>query len=399
MYKIFLILWLIPSLVFSQGGFHVTKGKILDKNTLEPLPQAYICIPTTGYGTAPNSDGDFIFQFPNINLDSIVVVSLIGYQSISFKANTLKSDGNILELQPIPLFDASYGLSDVRIMLKAAIDSIPANYSNTPVYQNGFYQEQINLPSIGAIKVNEAVLRIERYPEGKEKFEKVKLLRGRRLEWAGQTSKTEGWGFQNGSEIVCRSLETAVPEFLQKKQMSQYDFRLDSLMTNFDGLPLFIIHFWSLNKRVKGGKEGTIFLDPESKAIVRIEYSLTQEGIKDLINSNTGPVKIEGKSVKYYTQYRQFQSKWRLQESSIVFVSKFEEKLDKKFKIEATIKMRYVAFENLPLIKSNIFTNEILTSTNNFNVSKSLSTEFWSPYNFLKSTQDAENLSKYLNKH
>jgi hypothetical protein len=382
----------------AQGGYFIAKGKIVEKESYSPLNQAYICIPSTGYGTAPNLDGDFIFQFPNLSLDSTVIVSQLGYRSVTFKANDLKSIDNVIFLEKIPNYDANYGLSDVRIMLQAAIDSIPTNYNNAPYYQNGFYLEQVNLPTMGAIKVNEGVLRVERFPNLKPKIEKVKLLRGRRLEWRGQTQKIEGWGFQNGSDLVCRSFETTIPDFLQKKQMDSYDFRLDSLMTTFEGLPLFIIHFWPLKSKTKGAKEGIIYLEPETKAIVRVEYKLTENGIKDLIDTKTGAVKIEGSATSAFFQYRKFRNKWCLQESRVDFDVNFEDRLDKKYKIDTHILMRYVAYENLPLTKSGIFPNEILLSTNNFSNSKTLDDEYWTPYNRLISSKEAMTLSKNLQK-
>ncbi len=390
------LLMLISKGLIAQGGYFVAKGKIVEKETFSPLNQAYICIPSTGYGTAPNLDGDFIFQFPNLSLDSTVIVSLLGYKSITFKASELKNEDNVIFLEKIPLFDANYGLSDVRIMLGAAIDSIHANYNNLPYYQNGFYLEQVNLPTIGAIKVNEAVLRVERFPNLKPKIEKVKILRGRRLDWKGQTQKIEGWGFQNGSDLVCRSFETTVPDFLQKKQMDAYDFRLDSLMTTFEGLPLFIIHFWPLKTKTKGAKEGIIYLEPETKAIVRLEYKLTENGLKDLIDTKTGAVKIDGKATSAFYQYRKFRNKWCLQESRVDFDVNFEDRLDKKYKIDTHIMMRYVAFENLELIKSGIFPNEILQSTNNFSNSRTLSADFWNPYNHIISSREAQTLSNNL---
>ncbi len=396
-----LIFFLLLSISYNancQGGYFYAKGKIIDSETKEKLQEAYICIPTTGFGTAPNLNGDFLFKFPNINLDSQVVVSMLGYKSNTFKANTLTKDSNTIALERVPLVNAAFGHSNVKTMLKEAIDSIPVNYSYLPVYQNGFYQEQVSLPLVGTIKANEGVLRVERFPNEKVPFEKVKLLRGRRLEWTGQTNKIESWGFQNGSDLVCRSIESSLPDFFEKSQMKRYDFQLDSLMTTFDGMPLLIIHFWPIHKNVKGAKEGTIYLEPESKAIVRIEYQLTEEGIKDLINSNKQSIKISGNSAKTYVQYRIFQNKWRLQDSKTVFNIHFEEKLDNKFKIDAEILMRFVVFENMPLIKSSIYDNEILTNTNNFPLSKQLKQEYWLPYNYLMSTVETEKLSSYLMK-
>ncbi|MCP9766891.1 hypothetical protein EGI22_03155 [Lacihabitans sp. LS3-19] len=383
---------------YTQGGYFVAKGKILEKGTDSPLNEAYICIPSTGYGTAPNLDGDFIFQFPNLSLDSTVIVSLIGYKSETFLASDLKKENNTIYLEKQELFNGNYGLSDVNIMLRAALDSIHVNYSTSPYYQNGFYQEIISLPTIGPIKVNEGVLRVERFPNLKDKPEKVKLLRGRRIEWRGQTQKIEGWGFQNGSDLVCRSLENSLPDFLERKKLNDYDFRLDSVMIKYEDLSLFIIHFTPRKSKLKGAKEGTIYLEPETKAIVRIEYRLTPNGLKDLIDSNAGPVKIRGKETSVVFQYRKFNKKWCLQESRVNFDINFEDKLDGKYKIDSHILMRYVAFENLNLIKSNIFPNEILLSTNNFAVSNSVNYEYWAPYNYLLSSDEAKNLSSFLTK-
>ncbi len=177
--------------------------------------------------------------------------------------------------------------------------------------------------------------------------------------------------------------------------MNNYDFRLDSLTTIFEDKPLFIIHFWPLNNRVKGGRTGKIFLEPETKSIVRIEYELTKNGMKELVNSNTAGLKISGKNVNAYTQYRLLRNKWCMQDAQIIFQISIEEKLDKEYKIDANIQMRYVSFENLPLMQSAIYPNEILLSTNNFGSAKSLNPDFWQPFNYIKSTKEAETLQMH----
>lgn len=394
-FTIFIVLFLTVPCLFAQGGYFVAKGKIVDKETFEPLNEAYICIPSTGYGTAPNLNGDFIFQFPNLNLDSNVIVSLIGFKSITFKARELKIEDNVIFLERIPLYNANYGLTDVRILLNAAIDSIHANYNYAPYYQNGFYLEQVNFFDLGVIKLSEGVLRVERFPNLKPQIEKVKLLKGRSLEWSEQAQKVKGWGFQNGSDLLCRSLETTIPDFLQKTLMKNYEFRLDSLITTYEDLPILMIHFWPTKSKTKGAKAGIIYLEPETKAIVRIEYKFTKDGLKDLIDTKTETHKIVGKATGVFFQYRKFRNKWCLQESSVHFDVNFENRTNNN-RLDTHILMRYVAFENLPLIKSSIYQNEILLSTNNFTNSKTLNSEFWHPYNYLISTREAQTLSNNL---
>ncbi len=372
----------------AQGGFLVVTGHIRDQVTQKPLSESYISIPSTGFGTAPNLAGDFIFQFPRINVDSQVVVSMLGYKSLVFQAGSLRPDSNILELEPLPLINASLGISDAKVFFKSALDSIPTNYPDKAVVQTGFYQEILGIQHLGLIKVNEGIVRVERFPDRKKEIpDKVKLLRGKRLEWKGQTSKLEGWGFQNGTDIVCKSLESSVPDYFNKRNIDDYEFRIDSLMTTFDDIPLYVIRFKPMAKKIKGAREGVVYVDPESRAIVRIEYTLTPEGIKDLVNVNSGPVKITGRTVGAYVQYRKMQGKWRLQDSRIDFTATFEDRLDKKFEVTSDIMMRFVAFESRPLLRSGIYPNELMVSTNNFGESRDLGPDFWTPYLYMKPTE------------
>lgn len=374
---------------FSQGGYTIVTGKIQDKATQKALSEAYIVIPSTGFGTGTNHDGDFVFQFPKINLDSQVVVSLMGYKSVSFIANTLKPDSNVIEMEALPLINASLGISDAKVFVKSALDSIKNNYPDKASYQTGFFQELFRIQKLGFVKINEGIVKVERFPDPKKEIpDKVKLLRGRRLEWKGQTSKLEGWGFQNGTDIVCKSLESSIPDYFHKKNIDDYEFRIDSLMTTFDEIPLFVIRFKPIHKRIKAAREGVIYIDPETKAIARIEYKLTPEGVRDLVNVNSGPIKITGKTVEAYVQYRKFQGKWRLQDSQVSFVVDFEDKLDKKFLVTSDIVMRYTAFESRPLLRSGIYPNELLLSTNNFNESRDLGLPFWMPYLSLRPTAE-----------
>ncbi|MFN3490016.1 MAG: carboxypeptidase-like regulatory domain-containing protein, partial [Emticicia sp.] len=86
----FLFLLLLPSIVFCQGYTSIS-GKIIDKNTQKGIPHAYLSLPTKGFSSETNSLGEFKFSFPRIDLDSTVIVSVIGYKSFAKKASALDS--------------------------------------------------------------------------------------------------------------------------------------------------------------------------------------------------------------------------------------------------------------------------------------------------------------------
>lgn len=46
-------------------------------------------------------------------------------------------------------------------------------------------------------------------------------------------------------------MEVAIPEYLEGKNFDDYEYKLDSLLTGFDGKPTFVFHFAPANKKVK----------------------------------------------------------------------------------------------------------------------------------------------------
>ena len=78
---------------------HVLSGKVVDKNTRKGISHAYLSIPTKGFSSETNSLGEFKFSFPRIDLDSTVIVSVIGYKSFAKKASDFDST-NVVELEP-----------------------------------------------------------------------------------------------------------------------------------------------------------------------------------------------------------------------------------------------------------------------------------------------------------
>ncbi|MBK9511281.1 MAG: hypothetical protein IPO04_18420 [Cytophagaceae bacterium] len=240
---------------FSQGGYFFAKGKIIDKYTLLPLSNAYISMPSIGYGTAPNLDGDFIFQYPKLSRDSLVVVSLVGYKSLKMKGTDLRLEDNVFELEPIPLYDAHYGLSDVRIMLRAAVDSIKSNYNSNPYYQLGFYHEQVDLPGLGAIKLNEGVVRVERFPGQKDKLEKVKLLRGRRIEWKGPNQQNQWMGISKRNRAGLQVFRNRNSRFSGEKTNEKIRFQDRFSDDNLRGNSPICNSFLAIKQRKKRWKK------------------------------------------------------------------------------------------------------------------------------------------------
>ncbi|WP_337044993.1 carboxypeptidase-like regulatory domain-containing protein [Emticicia sp. 17c] len=380
-----LILFLFPFLVFSQGYSSIS-GKIIDKETQQPLSNAYLSIPEKGFSSQTNAMGEFKFFFPKIDLDSNIVIAAIGYKNFIKKASEFDST-NVIALERAELLASVQG-GDPKTLLKEAFALVKKNNPSSPMYQIGFYLETIEMAKLGFVKINEGILRVERPHTAKQTgIEKVKLLKGRKYEWTGQTAKLDGWGFMNGAAIVTRSLEGGIPDYLDKGNIHDYNFKIDSLMTYFNDSLVYSMSFWPVNKRVKAARNGKIWLNVNNQAIVRIEYEMTPEGVKDVIGGSfVDNTKKVGKSVKGYTQFLPLDGKWHLQDSKLVFVAEFEDKLEKKFATEATMTVQFMANESLKMGRSAIKFDDELLTTNDFPKGGKYEEKFWVQSNHLLPT-------------
>ena len=393
-----LFFFLLSNASFAQS-YQTFTGKVINKATQKPIPYAYLTIPSKGIGTATNSEGDFKFIIPKILLDYHVDISVIGFKNFTRKAADFDSTTNIFQLDSVAK-EILYKVVDGKQQVKDAIIVLKNNYPVTPTYQQGYYLESTEMGGeLGFVKINEGILRIERQNDEKNQLpDKIKLLRGRKYEWTGQTAKLDGFGFMNGAAVVTRTLEGDGPDYLAKSNINDYNFKVDSLLTFFDERPVYAINFSPANKRIKAPRNGTIFIDTTSKAIIRIEYEMTPEGVQDIIKGGLfSNIKKKGKAIRAFNDYRILGDKWQLQDSKITFELEFEDKLDKKYKIDAKIDLHFIATESLKLGgRTSIKDEEILLTTDNFPKGGIFDDRPWGNFNHLVATEKMKEIVKKM---
>lgn len=371
-------------------GFVSVQGQILDKDSKEAIPLVIVSIQHGGFSTAVNKEGYFNFKFPFIVLDSAeVTIAALGYKSLKMNARDLsRTELNNLSLTKAPLIETTLGISNAKSLVQSAIDSMKSNNSLQALLQSGFYRETASLEDIGVVKIKEAVLRVERFPEEKDRPDRIKVLKNRQLNWKGQSEKVNSWQFLNGPAVACRAIETELPHFLTKNMISKYEYEVDSMLTYFDGLELYSVNFKPKSPKLRGGRVGKIYIEPSSRAIVRLEYELTKKGLNEVIGKGLSNVKLTGESLKYTSQYRNAGDYWVLAENNVFVDLVYEEKLDNKFKTRAHWELRYVAMESTDLKRGGVTDLELLLSTENFGNSRSLDSSIWGIHNFLPPTEE-----------
>ena len=89
----FLVLFSVSNL-YSQ----TISGKLIDGVTKEPIEMAHIYSKESKVGTISNANGEFILMLPDRKAEQAIMISHIGYQSLTLTKTTL--NGNTIEMIP-----------------------------------------------------------------------------------------------------------------------------------------------------------------------------------------------------------------------------------------------------------------------------------------------------------
>jgi hypothetical protein len=135
MYR-WVFLWLgISSAALAQQR---VEGKVVDKETGEPIPFASIGIVGTSRGTSSNLNGQFSLS---VERGAVIRITCIGYESVTIQS--------IEQLQLIQLSPSATQLAEVvifqrdvnaRKIVRKAFANITDNYASTPFLQKFFYR-------------------------------------------------------------------------------------------------------------------------------------------------------------------------------------------------------------------------------------------------------------------
>jgi len=183
-----LILFCFISLVSYGQSTLTVSGKVLDKETGEPLIFATVGIRGESTSTVTNRLGQFDFHIPREAVEKNLVISMLGYENLETPINSLIGlDSVVLRmnkavqlLDEVVISDSLSGGDIARI----AINRIEDNYPTKPFLLDGFYRD---LKNVGGIYISllEAAVKIydEDYKEPNNKFrlrERVALMEVRK---------------------------------------------------------------------------------------------------------------------------------------------------------------------------------------------------------------------------
>lgn len=396
MSKIFfaVILLLTSVNLNGQNEFITITGQLIDAKSNEALPFASIYLKGTSVGTTSNIAGLFVFHITTDLQNSLVVISMIGYNSVEksvsdFDVNgTIYLEENILELNEVVV--TSEKPLTAKQIVKAAYNSLNTNYPTEPYILEGFVRDLQNEDS-SYVELLECAVKMYYQGNAIKKEPKIELVELRQSYIANKHPWNDQWDRKNSI------IDLVEDDFIRFdygpiKGGGAWKYEIESILS-FDQKTVYKIK--AMNKPFGTAQ---FFIDVNSFAFVRIEYSRAVHNGRyyKRILSN-------GQQEAFYNiifEYQEYNGKWYL---------KYQKEED-TWEIFKGLESKKLLFTKYP--KKEIFINKIITDAvdqypfaNNLDPNKSIESQakpynpsFWKYYNSPVQTKKLSKIEDYLKK-
>jgi hypothetical protein len=220
-------------------------GKVVDKETREPLPFASVGILGKSIGTVTNLQGEFDFHLNSEFKDNIFAINMLGYKTFEAPVWALLTDSLVIQIEKSTVILDEVVVSDSLKggdILHIALLKIDENYPKNPYVLEGFYRDLKKVANT-YVSLLEAAVSIydEDYKEPRNKFklrERVALKEVRRS--IGYSSKFTSF-FDQGTLLEDLLLHNSI----RYRHFPEEDEFLKQLTrekdTDFNNRPVYVI--------------------------------------------------------------------------------------------------------------------------------------------------------------
>ncbi len=353
-------------------------GKVIDKETKEPLTFASIGLKGKSIGTITNMQGEFDFHLSSEMRNDFLVINMLGYKT--FEAQIWK----LLDVNPlvIEMEKSSFILNEVVIsdtltggeILQIALSRIEQNYPMDPYLMYGFYRD---LKKVGGtyISLLEAAVKIYdkdyKEPRNKNKLrESVALQEVRRS--IGYSSRfTSYFDQDNLLEVLLRHNSVRYRHFPCEQSFFNEVSRLKD--SYYDGQEIYILSH-------KGDYDLTVHVEKSTYAIIHIEY---EEKIDDKLNKKRGMVS-KLVSSKRVNNFKKFEGKYYMNYISLDSKVNWYDKETLELKFETELNQSLLINQVLPNAIGRISSSEKMKAYGLQYQDPPYNKKFWDKYNMIK---------------
>lgn len=257
-------------------------GKLLDKETGEPVANASVIVHGTSLGNITNQDGEFRLHLPDSLSHETLTFSHVGYIRQNIQARILQGRNNVLSLEPkvVPLQEVLIRLVEPKKLLQEMLEYRSQNYSSAPVYLTTFYREGVQLKDKFQ-SLTEAVFKVYKASSMEPLVsDQVKLLKMSKIDNREKTDSVIA-KIRSGVE-ACLELDLVkkIPDFLQLESSSEFYTYTSGNVVFVDDRMANIVYF----EQKHGVKDplfcGELYIDSENHALLQARFEIQPKYIK-----------------------------------------------------------------------------------------------------------------------
>lgn len=255
-------------------------GVVVDSANREFLQYASVAIKGKNKGTTSNTDGSFLISVNSISKGDSLVFSYMGYEQ-----KTIEIEHFLDSVPPeIELVKQAYELPTLLVLpmeIEALFDSlrnnIPKNYPKYNMRQKMFYRQWAQQNDNGLYA--EALLDVYKNSYAAKKLESHSaFIKGRQFDYI---EDSEDRLFINSmvhpSSSASADPVRALPDFMQKKTLKKYDFRIADIVL-YEGRRTYKIVFDQKADLKEALLAGELYIDTDNYALVKGIWRLSERG-------------------------------------------------------------------------------------------------------------------------
>ncbi len=291
------------------------RGKIIDSESGDPLIFATLTLEGTNIATVSNSEGNFVLKVPkDINLNSKVHISYLGYKNKDFVLSELKPDRNKLKLDmlTVSLAEVSVLPKDANQIIREVIARKKENYVQEPLRMTTFYRETIKRRR-SYVSLAEAVIDVHKQAYSNYKLDGMRLYKARK---DADYSKMDTVTFKlQGGPYSSLMLDIMKEPFsiISAEDMDYYHFALETI-TKVNDKIIYVVSFVQKPYVEDPLFYGKLYIDAESMAVTSANYSINiedkQKASAMFIKKKPVGAVVYPTEASYLVNYRKQGGKW-----------------------------------------------------------------------------------------
>ena len=311
-----LLIFSVQPLIAQQltSSFTEYKGKVVDAKSSDEIASTHLHIKNSTISTITNNEGEFSLKVPSSNSNSVVTISVLGYQSKNIHLNYFELPYTIISLEPaaeelseVQLFSAT----NAKELVRQTLANKGTNYINEPLVLTAFYRENIQQRN-HHVSLAEAVVKINKQAYHSGKKDKLSLYKARKSSEYNSLD-TLAFKLRGGPYTPLFTDIMKYPEFLFfKNSIEGYQFDFEA-PTQLGNKHLYVVKFKELNQ-AQPWYYGKLYIDAKTLTLVKADYSLNVDDRKSAMNmfvkKKPGGSKVFPIETAYQIDYNESDGKW-----------------------------------------------------------------------------------------